>query len=168
MERNVTATITTNKAIINAFDGENIVTLECNVSTTKAEAEAIAYCESKNMTFCELMETVETGTTKYAVSEQEFFAKATKADKRPNGNYISRTVKTMTATVLCYNGKTHKAEQQVFVVKGDNEENIMKRAKAVCRTLESIKPLKVLNYTTSEQLYIMPVNDFIRIAHIAE
>ena len=168
MERNVTATITSNSATINAFDGENIVTVHCNVSASKAEAEAIAYCESKGLMFCEILKTEPTATIKYAVSEQEFFAKATKADKRPNGNYISRTVKTMTATVLCYNGKTHKAEQQVFVVKGDNEENIMKRAKAVCRTLESMKPLKVINYTTAEQLYIMPVNDFIRIAHITE
>ena len=165
MERNITATITTNTATINAFDGENIITVKCNVSAQKAEAEAIAFCESNNLIFCEILEQIANASKKYAVDEQEFFAKATKAEKRPAGAYISRTVKTTTANILVYSGRTHKADTITVVVRGDNEDNILKRAKAVCRTLDNVKPLKVLGYTVAEQLYVMKVDDFIRIAH---
>lgn len=166
--KKITATITANEATINAFNGEDVITIKTNVSTAKAEAEAIAFCEAQGLTFCEVIALTPTTTAKYELDEEVFYAKAIKADKRPQGAYISRTFKMMFADVMVYNATTHKAEVKPFIVRGDNPENIMKRAKAVCRTLENLKPLKVMNYTTTEQLYIMPLAQFIELASKAE
>ena len=170
MNDKITATITANKATVNAFDvnTNNIVTIDCNISKQFAERDAIAYCEAKNLIFCEILKTVECDSIKYEMDAQYFYAHAKVMDKRPQGAYISRTVSVYDVEMLAYSMTTHTAKKVSFKLDTDNEKAIERKAKQLCRANE-LKLLKVLSIGIPETaLYVMSVEDFVKYGHIVE
>lgn len=171
MNERITATIVTEKATINAFNPENdnMIEVECLIRKATAEKDCIAFCESKNLIFCEIMNITKGKEQKYTLDSDMFIINAIKVDKRPNGNYISRTVNVTTVTCLVYNPVTHKADKKAVVIDTKNEQKFETEVKKALKKSETPKKLlKILSTETTSILYIMPVDRFIELAIIEE
>ena len=171
MNTKVTATITAEKATINAFDydAEEIKEIDCIVRKATAEKDAIEYCKKNGLEFCEILKTVTGSVIKYELDADIYMANAIKVDKRPNGNYISRTVNISAVECLVYNSVTHKADKKTICVDTKNTDKIEAIVKRELKKDENPKRLlKVLSINTTSILYIMPVEKFIELASIAE
>ena len=167
MNANVTATVAASKATINAydFDKNDIIKVSCLVDKTHVERDAIKYCDSKNLAFCEVLKIEKGKEIKYSLDSNIFMEKAQKVDKRPNGNYISRTANITCVNALIYNSYTHKVEQKLYYVDTKNTENIEQYVKKQIKNSD-YRFLKIINYNTKSVLYIMPVEKFIELATV--
>lgn len=171
MNEKITATISTEKATINAFNPENneVTNIECFVRKSTAEKDAIAFCESKNLMFCEIMNITKGNEVKYELDSDVFMHNALKVEKRPNGNYISRTLNLTSVQTMVYNLITHKAEIKTIVIDTKNPEKFEAEIKRVLKKSENPKRfLKIMSTNTTTVLYIMPTEKFIELASIAE
>ena len=169
MNEKITATITTEKATVNAFNpkDDNMTTLECVVRKSTAEKDAITYCEQHELIFCEILKITKGNEQKYTLDSDIFMRNALKVTKRPNGNYISRTLNLTNITCLVYNSVTHKAEKKTVIVDTKNNEKFESEVKKVLKKDENPKKLlKILESNTTTVLYIMPVEMFINLATV--
>ena len=169
MNSKITATIKTTVATINAFDTttDTIKTITTVVNNAKQERDAIAYCDSKGLIFCEITAITTGKECKYSVDSDWFLANAERVEKRPNGNYISRTVNINKITALVYNRYTHTAEESVFYTDTKNPTKAMKDIEKQCKGTDK-KILKIINSEITPVLYIMSVDKFINNATIEE
>lgn len=167
MNKNVTATIKRTVATVAAFDGENIVNFDCIIDKAKGERDAIKASEQKGFIFCDILKTTDTALLTYSVESEWFIANAVKMDKRPIGNYISRTVAVNKLTVLVYDRYTKTAQQLTYYVDTKNNEKALKAVEKQCKGTDK-KPLKILNSEITNVLYVMTVEKFIENAVIID
>lgn len=108
---------------------------------------------------------VKTSTTTYAVPEQWFFDNAKAMDKRPNGDFVSRTAKGCKCAVWLYDSYTDNTESVTKFAKGDNldkaKKEIEKAYKGTDKVVLTVDIIEVI-----EQLYVMPIEQFIKNAKV--
>lgn len=170
MNDKITATITATTATINAFNPEtnNIEHYTCAVSKQFAERDAIVYCDTKNLIFCEILKKEDTAPIKYEMDAQWFFAHAQVMEKRPQGAYISRTVCVYDVEMLAYSVTSHTAKKVSFKIDTNNEKAIERKAKQVCKANE-LKMLKVINTSMpTSKLYVMTTEQFVQYGKIVK
>ena len=165
MNKNVTATISAHFAHVTAFDVESNDTVQVTTTVASkafAERDAIAYCESKGLLFCEINSIEKGATCRVSMDAQEFFAKATKMDKRPNGAYISRNVTVYDVAIMAYSTTAHQVKALVIKSDTDNNDTIERIAKRYCKAneLRFLKSNGVINSITA--LYVMSVDEFMK------
>ena len=113
-------------------------------------------------------DTITVGTLrKYAIPESEFFARAIKMDKRPQGDYISRTGKVYVYTATLYNGYTDDIESVIKYSTISNEEKARKAFNKEYKDTDKVC-VDVTLTNIQESLYVMPVSEFIERATIIE
>ena len=166
----VTATIKGITATVDAFNGEDVISITCTASSkAHLEREVIAHCERNNLIFCAVTDQTENDGVKVAMDSQLFYAKATKMDKRPNGAYISRNVVVFKCDCLIYNAVSRKAEVRTFSTSSINPDVIKRTVNKILRaSSEGSKFLKCLNTSEDKTLYVMSVDDFMKYGHIVE
>ena len=113
-------------------------------------------------------ETIEKGTeTKYSLDSEIFYKNANRVDKRPNGDYISRTAKASVLTITLYNNYTDDIETASAIIDGTNEQVIARNIRKRYKNSDCV----VLDYEITDTitaLYIMTVDKFIELATVEE
>lgn len=129
---------------------------EKNKAYIRAEFEALY-----NVMVCKFYEDTisKVSECKYAMPEEQFFNEAQAMEKRPNGDYISRTAKATQCKVTLYNNYSDAIEIQTRFASGTNadkiEKEIRKSYKNTDYTVLDIECVK-----TIEALYVMPAKEF--------
>lgn len=79
---------------------------------------------------------------------------------------VTRTIKSIEASVLCVSTETRETLEQTFTLSGKiaDKEKMLKAVEQMCD--EGIKPVSILDVTEKECLYGMSEEDFVKYAKV--
>ena len=103
---------------------------------------------------------------KYVMSEDTFYKYARKMEKRPQGDYVSRTATATRYGVMLYNEYTDDVESVTRIISGDNDEIAEKTIRKEFKNTDKIV-LDIVPQDKITALYVMPVSEFKERATIA-
>lgn len=163
----ITTTISKKSVNVKAWDNENKCFARLNYSFTGELNDAVKRNARKlydaiGYTVCKFYDdTVEVfKTSKYKMCEDDFYNNAVVMEKRPNGEYISRTATATKCEVLLYNNYTDDTETRIAVKTGKNMEKIAKEIAKDYKNTDYII-LDINPVDTITALYVMSLDDFI-------
>ena len=100
-------------------------------------------------------------SAKYCMPESEFYNNAKVMDKRPAGDYISRTATASKCQVLLYNSYTDDTEIMEKYASGKNFEKVCKTIEREFKNTDYIV-LEIEIIDTVNALYVMPSGEFFK------
>lgn len=174
MANNVTMTRTENSVVVRYYgnDTKELHTATAYFSGTldnASKANIRKQFEKMNAIVVKFYDdTIKAGdTTKYSLDCETFYLNAERVEKRPNGDYISRTAKATKVDVTLYNNYVDDIEHKTLIIDGTNESIIKRNIKKRFKDTD----LVVLDYDVIDiitALYIMSVDKFIELATVVE
>lgn len=162
-------TVTANTTTVDAKIYNNVtrqitvesVTFRGNLDDKSRKAIARVY-EKQDYKLLKLYDdTAVINSETYKLDETEFYAYAVQVEKRPNGDYVSRTRKAYKYNVTLYNGYTDTVDT---VTKYATTDNLDKAIKAISKDYKNTDNvvLEISLVNEIETLYLMPLDEFIR------
>ena len=173
MEKMVTATVAKTTVTVKVFNmQEKSVTFEdisfageLNAYTQK---QLERYYKKQGVEIlCFYKDSAETTTETFAVPAKWYFENAEVMEKRPNGDYISRTAKGVKCAVWLYNSYTDETENTVKFAEATTAEKAQKLIEKDYKHTD-YRVLTVDIIETIEQLYVMPMEKFLKKAERVE
>ena len=169
MEKNITATMNENSVTVRVWDNETKelyttdVTFYGNYDEKRKASIRNDYAKKGRLMVVKFYdETLAINASeKYAMPESEFYARATVMEKRPNGDYISRTATATKCIVLLYNNYTDDTETVSCIVSGKNSEKIRKEIERKYKKTDYIV-LDVQEIETITALYVLESEIFFK------
>lgn len=161
MEKNITATVNLNSVKIKVWDNDakqmyaTEVTFFGNYDEKRKAEIRNDYSKSGKMVCKFYDDTLELiASEKYAMPETQFYTLAEVMEKRPNGNYISRTATATKCDVLLYNTYTDDTEVKHHIVSGKNTANTVKTISKIYKKSDYLI-LNVVETETITALYVL-------------
>lgn len=166
MEKNITATMNKNSVTVRVFEKATRQLFTTDETFFGSYNESVkrvirAMYEQNN---CMVVKFYDDSvqikeSAKYAIPESKFYELAEVMEKRPNGDYISRTATASKCEVLVYNNYTDDTEVKYHIVSGKNAEKVQKAIERIYKKSD-YTVLTVDIVETINALYVLDADTF--------
>ena len=168
MEKNITATMNKNSVSVKVFEKatRKLFTTEDTFFGTYNESVKRTIRTMYELNDCMVVKFYDDSvqikeSAKYAMPESKFYELAQVMEKRPNGDYISRTATASKCEVLVYNNYTDDTEVKYHIVSGKNADKVQKAVERIYKKTD-YTVLAVDIVDTINALYVLDAETFFK------